>query len=478
MTDAAVAERTIVFTSAVTRRLSDTDTPVSAYLKLCEGMPDSFLLESVEKGESGGRYSIVAFDPLITLTLSGKGVSLSGSASRGLPEPDRSPSAFFPVLRGLMAAVGCRDLPDLPCVGSLMGYVGWDCVRLIEELPGGLPDSPPTARLALSSCYVVFDHRQRIMTLVAIGGDRAGALERLERMEARLARPLCVGEIASTGPTGLTPPDRQAFLASVEEAGKLIRDGDIFQVVLSASFGGTTTMRPIDAYRRLRVFSPSPYMFFLEQGGRQLLGSSPETLVRVERSGEAVIRPIAGTRGRSSDPERDRSLEQELISSPKERAEHVMLVDLARNDIGKVCEFGSVAVSPYMAVERFSHVMHIVSEARGRLRPDADVIDAFIAGFPAGTVSGAPKLRAMQVIDGLEATPRGPYGGAVGYFGPGQLLDTCIAIRIIEFCGQRFSIRVGAGIVADSVGAHEYRELENKAAQSLNALSGTNGGLP
>ena len=245
--------------------------------------------------------------------------------------------------------------------------------------------------------------------------------------------------------------------------------------MLSDSFHGETDVEPVSVYRRLRVRSPSPYMFFLDFGKFQMVGSSPETLVKVQDR-TVIINPIAGTRGRSADPKRDGELEKELLGSEKERAEHVMLVDLARNDAGRVCEYGTVLVDPFMKIERYSHVMHIVSQVQGRLRPDKDAVDAFMAAFPAGTVSGAPKVRAMEIIDELESSARGPYGGAVGYFGPGNVMDTCITIRTVLFKEDRFWARVGAGIVADSIPEMEYKEIENKAAQSLLALKAAAGG--
>jgi anthranilate synthase component 1 len=264
-------------------------------------------------------------------------------------------------------------------------------------------------------------------------------------------------------------PPRERFCRAVEKSQEYIKAGDIFQVVLSDAFEGETGIDPFEVYRRLRVLSPSPYMFYLNFDRCQLIGSSPETLVKVADR-LVTVRPIAGTRGRSNDFHRDRELEAEMMSSEKELAEHVMLVDLGRNDVGRVCKYGTVRVEPFMSVERYSHVMHIVSQVRGELREDADAVDAFMAGFPAGTVSGAPKIRAMEIIDELEGVSRGPYGGAVGYFGPDGNLDTCIAIRTVLFEGTRFTIRVGAGIVADSDPQMEYKEIQNKAAQSINAL--------
>jgi anthranilate synthase component I len=348
-----------------------------------------------------------------------------------------------------------------------MGFVGYDAVRLIERLPTVRPNPLPIARLVYPSCFVVFDHVRRMMILLAIDTDQARCEEKLREMEGKLEHPLVFK--SRTADMNFKAPPKDRFMEAVEKSQEYIRAGDIFQVVLSDNFQGETDLSPFQLYRRLRVASPSPYQFFLNFGSYQLLGSSPETLVKV-RDRVVTVRPIAGTRGRSHDPGRDRELEMEMMSSEKELAEHVMLVDLGRNDVGRVSKYGTVLVDPYMAVERYSHVMHIVSQVQGRLRDDLDAVDAFMAGFPAGTVSGAPKVRAMEIIDELESESRGPYAGAAGYFGPNGDLDTCIAIRTVLFEGPRFTIRVGAGIVADSVPEMEYKEISNKAAQSLHAL--------
>jgi anthranilate synthase component I len=325
----------------------------------------------------------------------------------------------------------------------------------------------PVARLVFPSRFVVFDHLRRVMVLMAIASDEAAAGDKIKEMEETLRVPIIITSARST--IQVTPPPKHKFCEAVKVAQEYIRAGDIFQVVLSDSFAGQTDLKAFEAYRRLRVRSPSPYMFYCDFGGYQIVGSSPETLVKVD--GRTVtVRPIAGTRGRSADPVRDRELEKEMLESEKECAEHIMLVDLARNDAGRVSKYGTVTVAPYMTVERYSHVMHIVSQVQGTLREDADAVDAFKAGFPAGTVSGAPKVRAMEIIDELEYSSRGPYAGAVGYFGPNGAMDTCIAIRIIIFEDDRFVVRVGAGIVADSIPEMEYKEIQNKAAQSIFAL--------
>ena len=450
-------------------RLSDLETPVSAYLKLCRGQADSFLLESVEIKDVTGRYSVVAYDPILVVELTGDEVVTSNSS--GLSH--RPAADFFTVMREELGKLRGVSIPALPTVGCLVVYVGYDAVRLIERLPTDRSSEFPTARLVFPSRFVVFDQLRRSMMLLALDTSESAAAAKIAEMDRTLQRPLIIPDRKAL--LNLLAPDRDRYIDAVKAAQEYIRDGEIFQVVLSDSFHGETDVEPVSVYRRLRVRSPSPYMFFLDFGKFQMVGSSPETLVKVQDR-TVIINPIAGTRGRSADPKRDGELEKELLGSEKERAEHVMLVDLARNDAGRVCEYGTVLVDPFMKIERYSHVMHIVSQVQGRLRPDKDAVDAFMAAFPAGTVSGAPKVRAMEIIDELESSARGPYGGAVGYFGPGNVMDTCITIRTVLFKEDRFWARVGAGIVADSIPEMEYKEIENKAAQSLLALKAAAGG--
>ncbi len=443
--------------------LADTETPVSAYLKLCNGRADSFLLESVETKDITGRYSIVAFDPIFGLELGmNAGLLRDGESSEPFTCAD-----FFSRIRSGLKKFSFDSPPHLPCVGSLIGFVGYDAVRLIEKLPTEAVSPTPVSRLVYPSRFVIFDHLRRTMILTAIGETDAVCSDKVSEMLSNLRSPLELRH--KPGSLEVSPPSKDRFCRSVEAAKEYIRAGDIFQVVLSDNFEGRTDLNPFEVYRRLRVINPSPYMFFLDLGGYRLLGASPETLVKV-RDGSVTVVPIAGTRGRSTDPARDRELEQELLESEKEAAEHLMLVDLARNDVGRVSAYGSVKVGPFRVVQRYSHVMHIVSQVRGKLREDVDLVDAFIAAFPAGTVSGAPKVRAMEIIDELEGCSRGPYAGAVGYFGPNGIMDTCIAIRTILFMEDKFIVRVGAGIVADSIPEMEYKEIENKAAQSIYAL--------
>lgn len=454
----------------VTREmLADMETPVSAYLKLCHNRPDSALLESAEPHESIGRYSIIAFDPLTVLELWPDNVRRA-EAGVWSTHPTQ---AFFDQVRQIVKTHVIHPDPDLQAVGSLMGFIGYNAVRLVERLGDIPPSDLPVARLFYPSRYVVFDHRKRTMTLVAIATDENEGSRKLADTADRLKSGFTTN--GRRNGIEIQAPPRDHYQEAVRQAKEYIRDGEIFQVVLADRFEGRVGVEPFDVYRRLRVKSPSPYMFYLNYGVFQVLGASPETLVKVDRD-RVTVRPIAGTRGRSDDPDKDLALERELMASEKERAEHVMLVDLGRNDVGRVSRYGSVTVAPYMSVERYSHVMHIVSQVQGALRPEMDAVDAFMAGFPAGTVSGAPKVRAMQIIDELERLPRYVYSGAVGHFGPGARMDTCIAIRMMLFHEDRFSIPVGAGIVADSNPKEEYREIQNKAAQSIAALEAASKG--
>ncbi len=451
--------------------LADTETPVSALVKLCGSEPEALLLESGETVENLGRFSVVAYDPLARLALHPDQAVLTGL---GLPRT-RPAAEFFALARQAQAELDCPGLPSLPAVGSLAGYLGFETVRLIERLPPAPAHHLPVAQLLYFSRFAVFDHLRRLLTLVAIAPSPAEAEDKLTAMRAALDGPLNLKPRKATLTT--TPPPRERLIPAVERAKEHILAGDIFQVVLSDRFTGTTDLDPLAAYRWLRVKSPSPYMFFLRLADCTLVGASPETLVRL-RGGMMHVRPIAGTRHRGGDPATDLALEREMLASDKECAEHVMLVDLARNDVGRVSQYGSVKVDPYMIVERYSHVMHIVSAASGRLLPGLDAWDALIAGFPAGTVSGAPKVRAMEIITELEGQPRGPYAGAVGFFGPGAQMDTCIAIRMIQFEPDgKVTVQAGAGIVADSLPEMEYQEIHHKAAQGLAALQAAAEGL-
>jgi len=466
---------------------ADVETPVSAYLKV-RRPPYGFLFESVEGGERVGRYSFLGSGPVATFEARGRSlVETRDGRKRVIPGDP------FEALRRVFRP-GPSVVPGRPRFeGGLVGYIGYDAVRHVERLPRpprddlGLPD----IMMMLQETVLVFDHVRHVIRIISHanrkGGDRAArekAVSSIREVEAMLARP-------TTGAIGmalgrLEPPrsfraniSRPRFLANVRRAKRHIVAGDVIQVVLSQRLSAPYTRDPFLLYRSLRVLNPSPYMFFLECGKASLAGSSPELLVRVE--GDFVeARPIAGTRPRGRDAASDLALERELRADPKELAEHVMLVDLGRNDLGRVCRFGSVEVSESMVVERYSHVMHLVTGVRGRLARGRDAYDVLRACFPAGTVSGAPKVRAMEIIDELEPTRRGPYAGAAGYVGFSGNLDTAIAIRTILVSGGMAHVQAGMGIVADSDPAAEYRESLAKARAALLAVAaaGTDAGKP
>ncbi len=461
---------------------TDLETPVSVYLKL-RGQGESFLLESVEGGEQLARYSFLGVAPARVLTLRGDQVMIHDG--RGVERCSLDGQDPLDVLRGLLAPYRAVPVPGLPrFFGGAVGYLAYDLVRHIERLPQtarrdlDLPD----ALFLLTDTLVAFDHVKHRALVIAnahASGDPRAAYEdavcRIECIVARLNQPI---------PAPMPPPSRndhhlesnvapEQYMDMVRRALEYIAAGDIFQVVLSQRFARETRADPFSIYRALRRLNPSPYMFFLDFGDLQFVGSSPEVLVRLE-DGIAQLNPIAGTRPRGVDAAEDARLEQELLDDPKERAEHVMLVDLGRNDLGRVCEYGSVRVPDLMHVERYSHVMHLVSRVTGQLRSGLDGFDLLRATFPAGTVSGAPKIRAMEIIEELEQTRRGPYAGAVGYFGfpvGGQSnMDFCITIRTIVQQGERAFIQAGAGIVADSDPAREHQECVNKARALAEAI--------
>ncbi|MEW6282312.1 MAG: anthranilate synthase component I family protein, partial [Candidatus Eremiobacterota bacterium] len=418
---------------------ADLETPLSVFLKLRQPGRPAFLLESVEKGQSMGRYSFLGTNLSPLLRVDGDRVYLSDGPGEALA--GRDPLAL---LRERMAAFRATPLPGLPGFwGGAVGYLGYDAARRFERLGPGPPDDLhlPESLFMLCRQSVLFDHvGQRMYAVVAVppGEEYPGAVRELDELAAALRRPL---EFHSQ-PGGSVPPDEQCnrtredYMEAVTVAKEHIAAGDIFQVVLSQRTSRRSPADPVDIYRALRILNPSPYMFFFELGDFQLIGSSPEMLVKLEGRW-CETHPIAGTRPRGRDAAHDEALEKELLADPKERAEHVMLVDLGRNDLGRVCRYGTVHVPQFMDVERFSHVMHLVSRVRGELREGLDGFDLVRAAFPAGTVSGAPKIRAMQIIDQLEPTRRGVYAGAVGYFGFWGNLDTCIAIRTIVRQGDR-----------------------------------------
>jgi len=461
---------------------ADLETPVSVYLKLC-GQGASFLLESVEKAEQIGRYSFLGINPRRQIRSRGDEVTIVDNGhteSRRLVEgQDPLHVVANEVARYQPVAPLHKIVTGLPrFYGGAVGYMGYDLVRFFERLPDtsidqrGLPD----LHLLLTDTLVAFDHVQHRVLLFANAHVPEGtdldaayddAVARLDALEERVRAPL-PPQPTPPGQSGGEPTPnmpREQYEAAVRQAKEYIAAGDIFQTVLSQRLTRPTQADPFTIYRALRRVNPSPYMFFLDLGGDPpfyMIGSSPEVLVR-SQGRTAEVRPLAGTRPRGKTEEEDRALEAELLADPKERAEHVMLVDLGRNDLGRVCEYGTVHVPELLATERYSHVMHIVSHVAGQLREDVDVYDLLRATFPAGTVSGAPKVRAMEIIEELEGLRRGPYAGAVGYFGFNGNMDTCITIRTIVMQGDVAYLQAGAGIVADSDPAREWEETLHKA---------------
>jgi anthranilate synthase component I len=459
------------------RLVADLETPVSAMLKLSEGRPMSCLLESVEGGAVRGRYSIIGIAPDIVWRATGDKAEINRSAGTDSDafEPETQPTLLS--LRALLAGSRIELPAELPPIAAgVIGYMGYDTVRLVEHLPDVPPDAlaVPDAIFVRPTVMVVFDAVKDEMIVVtpvypAAGIDAStaydSALDRLRAVVRALDEPLphatsmASAHLALPDPVSNTAPAE--FMGLVERAKEYIAAGDIFQVVLSQRFSAPFTLPPFALYRALRRTNPSPFLFHLDFGSFSLVGSSPEILVRV-RDGEVTIRPLAGTRRRGAKPEEDKALEAELLADPKERAEHLMLLDLGRNDVGRVSSIGSVRVTESFAIERSSQVMHIVSHVVGRLDKAHDTIDALMAGFPAGTLSGAPKVRAMEIIDELEKEKRGPYGGCVGYFSADGEMDSCIVIRTALVKDGVVHVQAGAGIVADSDPEAEQLECEYK----------------
>ncbi len=464
------------------RVVADLETPVGAYLKLSEGRHNTFLLESVQDGATKGRYSMIGFDPDIVLRVEAGKASINRNV---VANPDAFVAVDTPpldLLRALVAESQAEVPAGLPSTAAgIYGYLGYEMVRLMEVLPDrhdrGL--DLPDALLMRPTVLAVFDTLKDELYLTAPVYVRSGvsakqawesAQARIDEATARLSRTLPYGEgvadLTGIAVSSNTPPTQYARM--VEDAKEYIRAGDIFQVVLSQRFEADFTLPPTALYRALRRTNPSPYMYLLDFGGFSVVGSSPEILVKVEK-GQVTIRPIAGTRKRGSTPTRDKELADELLSDPKELAEHLMLLDLGRNDVGRVAKIGTVRVTDKFFLEYYSHVMHIVSNVVGELDPKHDFIDALAAGFPAGTVSGAPKVRAMEVIDELEKARRGIYGGCVGYFGADGTMDTCIVLRTAIVKDGKLYVQAGAGIVADSRPELEQLECENKARALFSA---------
>ena len=462
-----------------TTLVADLETPVSAYLKLAAGRSGAmFLLESVEGGAQRGRYSMIGLDPDVVWRSSGEGSEIN---RRALSEPDAfvpCPGKPLEALRALLAESRIDLPPGLPPMAAgVFGYLGYDMVRQMERLRPAKPDpiGVPDAILVRPTIMVVFDGVRDEMAVVtpvrpAAGISARAAFEsaqaRLDAVVAALEGPLdhapkAVDPLLLAG-EAVSNTSEAEFLGMVAKVKDYIVAGDAFQVVLSQRFASRFDLSAFSLYRALRRVNPSPYLCFLDFGGFQIVVSSPEILVRV-RDGKVVIRPIAGTRRRGVDEAEDAKLAAELLADPKERAEHLMLLDLGRNDVGRVAKIGSVKVTDSFFIECYSHVMHIVSNVEGDLRDDLDVVAALSAGFPAGTVSGAPKVRAMEIIDELEKDKRGIYAGCIGYFGAGGEMDTCIVLRASVVKDGNMHVQAGAGVVYDSVPACEYAECVNKA---------------
>jgi anthranilate synthase component 1 len=467
------------------RLMSDALTPVSAFHRLDTG-GCACLFESVVGGEKVGRYSFLTADPFLELTAAGHQVTMRRADGSTRVESARDP---LDVLRRELHRLNVASLPPgelPPFIGGAIGYAGYDVVRYVENLPHPPPDDRqlPDMSFAFYDRMVIFDNVNKTMTVVVMAriDEAEGTRQAYDRAEReidaivlRLGTPANELSLATIEPMGEVTMDytsnftQTEFEDAVRKCVEYIRAGDIFQVVISQRLETTIESDPFEIYRSLRVVNPSPFMFFLRTREVTLVGSSPEVMARVIR-GQLTVRPLAGTRPRGKDAEEDRRLAEELLADPKERAEHVMLVDLGRNDVGRVAQYGTVQVDDVMVIERYSHVMHITSNVSGRLRSDLDAFDALRACLPAGTVSGAPKVRAMEIIDELERHRRGPYAGAVGYVDYGGNMDTCIALRTIVIQGNKAYVQAGAGIVADSVPATEYEETLNKARSALKAV--------
>ncbi|MCK6450873.1 MAG: anthranilate synthase component I [Alphaproteobacteria bacterium] len=469
-----------------TRLVSDLETPVSAMLKLADGRPNSFLLESVEGGAVRGRYSMIGLRPDLIWRCRGDRAEVNRRALAG------DDNGFEPhgegaldSLRAIIAESRIDAIPPNlpPMAAGLFGYMGYDMVRLMERLPDENPDTlgVPDGMFIRPTVIAIFDTIEDTVTVVTpvwpdpeVGPHAAydRACERLKEVVLDFGRSLPhrrepLADVAEL-PQPTSNTTRAEYHAMVERAKEYIRAGDVFQVVPSQRFAVPFRLPPFALYRALRRLNPSPFLFHLDFGDFAITGSSPELLVRL-RDGQVTIRPIAGTRRRGATPEEDKALSEDLLSDPKERAEHLMLLDLARNDVGRVARIGTVRVTEKFEVELYSHVMHIVSNVTGEIDPDYDAMDALIAGFPAGTVSGAPKVRAMEIIDELEKARRGVYAGCIGYFAANGTMDNCIALRTAVVKDGVMYIQAGGGVVADSDPEAEYQETVNKARALVRA---------
>jgi anthranilate synthase component 1 len=479
--------------------LCDTETPVSAFLKLKKR--PAFLLESVIGGEKWARYSFICVDPVLTITGRGKKIEVE----KGRNTIRVSAGDPLTIVKDILDQFNPVELPELPRFsGGFVGYIAYDVVRAFEHLPfrkkPGL--DVPDILLMLFDTILIFDNLKQTLSIltnvhteseITLRGKKifssrkkdlkdlyAEAGKKIDLIVDALQQP-CTMKAPLEMPQGTEAPARpeaaafkssfkkEDFKTAVEKAKEYILAGDIFQTIVSQRFERPCTAHPFTVYRALRVINPSPYMFYFDMGDAHIAGSSPEILVRLE-DGTVTVRPIAGTRRRGKTEEEDKALELDMQQDPKEKAEHLMLIDLGRNDVGRVAKIGSVKVTDFMVTERYSHVMHMVSNVEGKLRDDMDAFDVFRAAFPAGTVSGAPKIRAMEIIEELEPTKRGVYAGAVGYFGYSGNTDTCIAIRTLVIKDKKVYFQTGGGIVADSVPENEYWESVNKAMAMMTAV--------
>ena len=460
--------------------LADMDTPVSSYYKSGAG-EHSFLLESMGGDGANARHSVIGMKPLLVFKRFADRTEITESAfGEQLVLKQGDP---FDQLKSLLKAFRFENRDPFEC-GFLCGYISYDAIRYIERIPATTDDdlNLPEMQLILPSEIILFDNFSHTLKLIIHYEDTGEALALVQAGQQRLAELVekftrQSPQLKSFNSNGTSSAvslrsniKRDAFEASVRQAKAYIRNGDVFQVVLSRRMQTDVSCEAFDIYRMLHLINPSPYMYFLNFGEAKIVGSSPEILVRYDGQ-RVLLRPIAGTRRRGQTEAEDRAIAAELLADEKERAEHIMLVDLARNDVGRIASYGSVRRDAYMQVENYSHVMHIVSTVSGELRPEFDAIDAFKACFPAGTVSGAPKVRAMEIIDELENTRRGPYAGAIGYFDTEGRMDTCITIRTLLLKGQTAYWQAGAGIVSDSDPASEYEEAEHKARALLKAIS-------
>ncbi len=465
-----------------TRMIADLETPVSAMMKLADGEPNSFLLESVEGGAIRGRFSFLGMKPDLIWRCFGDRAEINRSALKNAdtfsPCPISDKDGVLASFRNVLADSRI-DLPEglPPMAAGLFGYMGYDTIRLAEDIPDGNPANidVPDGMYVRPTIIAVFDSIEDRVTVVtpvwpdvSVSAQEAydAALSRLEQVLSDFDKPIPRQLEAAMKPAEFPEPEsnmsKDQYCAMVDKAKEYILAGDIFQVVLSQQFSIPFELAPFTFYRALRRINPSPFLFFLDFGKFSIVGSSPEILVRL-RDNKVTIRLLAGTRPRGASAGEDKALADDLLNDPKELAEHLMLLDLGRNDVGRVAKIGSVEVTDQMVIEHYSHVMHIVSNVEGEIDPKYDAIDALLSGFPAGTVSGAPKVRAMEIIEELEDLRRGIYAGCIGYFGANGDMDTCIALRTAIIKDGRLYAQAGAGIVADSVPVNEYEECRNKA---------------